>query len=72
MTRRHVLALVVAAAVSSRLRPWAVEQLAAHMIDRLTARPWLPSTAIGPFRLGRYAVALAPTADTTDTMGATQ
>lgn len=71
MTRRRVLALVVVAALSPRMRPWALDLLVGHVIERAAARSWLPSTRIGPARIGRYAVALAATSDTTNTIGAT-
>lgn len=52
-----------------RLLGLALELLTDHLIERLAARRWLPRTQIGPLRIGRYAIALAATTDTTDTMG---
>lgn len=70
MTRGHLAAAIAAGLLSRRLRPRVLEHLSEHAAEQL-AQHWRPRRRIGPIRLGRYAIALAATTDTTATIGET-
>lgn len=80
MIRRHLLnallALVTARALgfATRLFDWLAEVQYARAWGRAfkagPARHRLPTSQIGPVRIGRYAVALAATSDTAESIGA--